>query len=575
MAFPTDPSPIAPAAPAPRTFALGRRLFRLLFAAVLLPAALVGVLQTVYEYRAVEHRQQDRLRLAVRLTAISIDQFVQSHASAVALTARTASVDGASPDLADLKLLFPAFTTALATDRDGLVVAVEPVARRTASAMASVADRDYFRVPAAEGGIYVSNAFRGRGLGSEPLVAVSAPMVENGAFAGVVEGSINVERFTSLRSNALRQRGQEMLLVDRDGHVIHASAGLPFQFRQAVGDRPFLRGQELLDGVSASRLDTGTLDGPTWVAWSQLRSGWRVALFERREAALAPVWQHARQTAVLLGLATLIVLVLASMQMGRLAGVLRITLERVRAIAAGDVTPDIPLDDLPAELRPLAVQVVQLAGQLQRANAGLQQALLDQQALTGDLRGANDRLEETVRARTAELERANRELEHLSQTDSLTGALNVRGLTARYERSTARDGRLDGDAAVVMFDVDVFKHYNDRYGHPAGDQVLRRVTASALAALRGDADCVARVGGEEFVVFLPGASAEAARDVAERIRQDIRALGIPHADGRDGRVTVSLGVAAGRRGDRIDDVVRVADAALYASKSAGRNRVSG
>jgi diguanylate cyclase (GGDEF)-like protein len=569
-----DVPPPRESAAAETSAPLRYQLFRVLLVAVLAPALILAALQTAFEYRQVERDQRDRLRLSVRLTATSIDQFVQSHLAAVALTAAGASRTGEPPDLAGMRALFPSFVTALATDAEGRIVQVEPASRAAGAPLRSVADREYFSVPARDGQPYVSNAFVGRGLGSDALVAVSAPMRVDGAFAGVVEGSIKVDTFTALRSSALRSRGQEMLLVDRAGRVIHASAGLGYRFAQPLGRARMLRGREAADGVSAVTVVEGVMPGTTWVAWAQLRSGWRVAVIQPRRAALAGVWRGAVESAAVLALVTLLVLLVANAQVKRVSRALGATLEHLRAIAAGEQAPQLQAEAVPSELGPMARQVVQLATELQQANVEVREALAGQQALARHLREANERLEETVRARTAELQVANRDLARLAHTDALTGAINLRGLQAEYARLSDADGRLARAVAVILFDADFFKAFNDRYGHPAGDQALRRVVAAAQAAMRGQGERVARVGGEEFIALLPDADASMAARVAERIRADVEALGIPNAGGNLGPLTVSLGVAAGAPGERIDAVVRRADEALYRAKADGRNRVA-
>lgn len=554
--------------------ALRNQVLRLLLAAVVAPALLLGVVQLAYEYHQVQRQQQDRLRLAVRLTANSTDQYLQSHVAAVALAAHAASRNGTPPDLAGLRRLFPGFVTAIATDRAGTIVAIDPASRSVGPALPSVADREYFREPARTGEPFVSNAFRGRGLGTDALVGVSAPLFEGGAFDGVVEGSIRVDTFTALRSDAMRRRGQLMLLVDRDQRVVHASAGLPFGFRESVAGAWFTRGVEAADGVSAGRVDHDTLDGSAWAAWAELRTGWRVVLFEPRAPALAAVWRHAVQRFAVMALASLLVLWVARRQIDRIARATGATLETLRAVAAGEREPGAPIGTVAAELRPIAQQVVRMADELQGANLELRESLAAQRSLAATLEQANQTLEQTVRARTTELESANRHLERLSQTDALTSALNRRGLHACMAALGDAHGLLARPAAVLMFDVDRFKRFNDRYGHPAGDQVLRRVAACARASLRREGDCLARVGGEEFLVLMPGADIATALNIAERMRAKVRELGIPHETGIEGVVTISLGLAAGATGDAVEDIVQAADAALYRAKAAGRDRVA-
>lgn len=553
---------------------LRRQVLRALVVAMLLPTLALATLYAVLEYRSVEHEQRDRLRLAARLTAGSIDQFMQAHVAATALVASSDAARRGQADLQSLQGLYPAFVTTLSTDAAGMITGTAPAGRMHAGASRSVADRDYYRVPARQGGSYITDAFRGRGLGRDPLVAVASPIHVDGAFAGVIEGSIHVDAFTRLHSRALRERGQSLLLVDRAGRVIHASAGLPYRFLQPVGHAPFMARDRAVDGDSAVRVDRDVFDGAgAWVAWSRLRSGWRVVVFEPRNVALSGAWRRSLQS-LLLALAVAVVVGIAGWQMRGITRAVRYTLGNVRAIAAGQRSPAVPLHDVPVELQPVARQVVQLATRLRRANEGLQGALARQRQLADALARANERLEDTVRVRTAELESANQALRRLAGTDALTGVLNVRGLQDCERALTDPHGRLQAQAAVIAFDVDWFKRYNDRYGHPAGDQALKRVAAAAQAAARGGADRVARVGGEEFLLVLPDADAGTAGQVAERLRAGVHALGIPHADGDAGQLSVSVGVSHGPAGDTLEAVTVRADRALYRAKAAGRNRVA-
>jgi diguanylate cyclase (GGDEF)-like protein len=130
--------------------------------------------------------------------------------------------------------------------------------------------------------------------------------------------------------------------------------------------------------------------------------------------------------------------------------------------------------------------------------------------------------------------------------------------------------------ALAMIDIDQFKQYNDRYGHPAGDRCLTAVATAIRGVLRGT-DVVARYGGEEFCVILPRADRDTAAAVAERIRAAVAALDERHEGAAHGRVTVSIGFAAlvPRPGSIPEQLVQLADLQLYRAKNAGRNQVSG
>jgi diguanylate cyclase (GGDEF)-like protein len=126
--------------------------------------------------------------------------------------------------------------------------------------------------------------------------------------------------------------------------------------------------------------------------------------------------------------------------------------------------------------------------------------------------------------------------------------------------------------SVVLFDADHFKAVNDTHGHPVGDAVLQHIAKTLLASFR-QLDVVARIGGEEFAVLLPSATAAAAALVAERVQTALAASGVPVSDAVV-NCTVSAGVAAMDESVRgLDDLLARADQALYAAKAAGRNRV--
>lgn len=160
-----------------------------------------------------------------------------------------------------------------------------------------------------------------------------------------------------------------------------------------------------------------------------------------------------------------------------------------------------------------------------------------------------------------------------SERDPLTNLRNRRALDAALEQEGPRARRYARSLAVVALDVDHFKPVNDRYGHAAGDAVLRRLAEVLSEGVR-DVDVAARVGGEEFVLVLPETSAAAAREVAERLRAAIASAVVEH-DGERIQVRISAGVAAWPESvGAPEDLLDAADAALYTSKHSGRDRVS-
>jgi diguanylate cyclase (GGDEF)-like protein len=176
-----------------------------------------------------------------------------------------------------------------------------------------------------------------------------------------------------------------------------------------------------------------------------------------------------------------------------------------------------------------------------------------------------------------ELSAANLRLEALSQQDGLTGIANRRAFDFLIARHFAQSERRRDTLSVVLCDVDHFKAYNDQYGHVAGDECLRQVAAALAGSCRRAIDVAARYGGEEFALLLPDTPAEGAMIVAEKARQALAALALPHAGSLTSNVvTFSAGIAtySAEHDKASGDLVTRADEALYRAKHLGRNRVA-
>ncbi|MBS4099341.1 MAG: diguanylate cyclase [Sulfuricella sp.] len=200
-----------------------------------------------------------------------------------------------------------------------------------------------------------------------------------------------------------------------------------------------------------------------------------------------------------------------------------------------------------------------------------------------DLAEANTRLEDRVAERTqalaqanAALLQANTQLEIISRTDGLLGIANRQCFNERLEQEWLRAKREKTPLALLMLDVDHFKHYNDSYGHQAGDHCLQAVAQAVQLGLRRPADLVARYGGEEMVVILPNTEIEGARNVAANIAAQLAKCAIPHrASPVAAQVTLSIGAATMLPGqdNSADRLIAAADGALYTAKESGRNRI--
>jgi len=199
------------------------------------------------------------------------------------------------------------------------------------------------------------------------------------------------------------------------------------------------------------------------------------------------------------------------------------------------------------------------------------------QRLIGQMRRRLEAERELRQARDA-LASLNATLEKMALQDGLTGLANRRQLDVSLGNEFSRATRQGTSLALALIDVDHFKLFNDRYGHSAGDDCLRAISrAIRQQTPKRAGDLAARYGGEELAVLLPNTDIAGAWAVAERMRQAVEALQLPHADSAQGIVTISAGVAAlvPRRGvDAATTLIEAADKALYAAKSAGRNQVA-
>ncbi|KKO45153.1 hypothetical protein WG68_12045 [Arsukibacterium ikkense] len=160
-------------------------------------------------------------------------------------------------------------------------------------------------------------------------------------------------------------------------------------------------------------------------------------------------------------------------------------------------------------------------------------------------------------------------LNRLATTDFLTRLFNRRYFNQAVSKHLA-NRRQQGEYSLIVFDIDLFKQINDQYGHAAGDKVLSAIAQCCQAQIRQQ-DILARIGGEEFALFLPGCGLTDAKEIAEQCRRSLEQLVIPFED-QSIQITASFGVAASSNAD-FDSLLKQADDALYKAKTGGRNRI--
>ena len=560
-------------------WALRRDFARVLVLAVVLPALALAAFFGWNEANARRAEAGERLHSITQWAAQDLDDYLSVHRAAVQVLAdrRSEERDLAGTarwrgDLRRLRSRYPAFASMLAADARGVVLASDPLPRQR-DGRQRIDEQAFFAEARRSGEPQWSDAYRGSVAGHDAIVSVTMPLLAAGRFAGVVSAEVDVAAFVGMRADWLRTRGCELLLLDRRNQVIFASAGVP----QAPLDT-FDATALTHDDPAATRIlhDVLRNGGDAYASAITLREGWRLVVMLPKSTLDA---QLLRGLLTMLGLIAVVaaaVLTIAWWQMRRLGESVQRLLDRMKRVALDHASAPIASESMPRELAPLADALNQLSERLGDAYRATSASLAEQRRLRESLEHVVDAREREIASRTRELRGAVAELDRLSRTDALTGCLNYRG----FREVTAQlwhDARASNKPlAALALDIDYFKAYNDRYGHPRGDAALTRFAGAVRSALyRGD-DIVVRPGGEEFIVFLPDTTLEQAVHVGERIVASVRHADIVHAGSPLGVLTVSIGVSCRMDDDGSDPEVMLsrADAALYRAKGGGRNRVS-
>ena len=198
--------------------------------------------------------------------------------------------------------------------------------------------------------------------------------------------------------------------------------------------------------------------------------------------------------------------------------------------------------------------------------------ITDRKSAEMKLHQINSELESLVISRTKKIEESNRRLKTNSETDFLTKLSNRRFYERRLTENIKTAKRNKTHLSLLIIDIDNFKEYNDTYGHDDGDIALCKTAKSIANSLHRDTDLVSRFGGEEFVVLLPNTDTKYAFAIAEKIRMNVKKLGLVHSESKTGLVTVSIGVES-LIGNKLNknDLFKNSDTALYVAKNGGKN----
>ncbi|WP_298576887.1 cache domain-containing protein [uncultured Luteimonas sp.] len=390
--MPTDRT----APPTPGRSLLGQ-FTALVLLAVFLPVLVLAGVLLWQSSMSVRSQGATRLAATADASARELDSFLRAHLAALQVLADRRNAAGDigdlarwDADLARVNHYYPAFAHLLVTDADARVLTSAPPL--PVDAVASVADREYFRMPRRTGQGHVSSVYRGRGPDNGARIAISVPLYRDGQFAGVLVGSMQADALVPVRG--LEENGFELLLLDRGLTVVQASAGLqkrPLDQLAAGPDPGLARVARTLDGVQ--ELDAVLRGGEDALAVAApVDNGWRLLLLQPSGVVEAELRRTAAAVLALLVLVLTGVLAVVVAKMRRLGGSVRGLLRRMRQFALDGDTTQLAPANLPRELLPLADAMNGLATRARASFDEVNLSLQEQRRLREELQSVAQRL---------------------------------------------------------------------------------------------------------------------------------------------------------------------------------------
>lgn len=491
------------------------------------------------------------------------EQYIDNHQKVIENAARYFSISNGSPQelqplLSDLHKNYPGFISMLITDNQAKIIAASPAIRLNDAKNnnVTVKDRDYFIESFYNQRVFISSVFLGRGFGNDAIVAISAPYYDKQNTLqplGIIEGSLDLKYFSAIDYDFNQQKNQSIILTDETNNIIYASEKLNLNvlspFKYSIHNGLYLTKLPLMNITKTeSRI-------PEYIyAQKQLKNGWKIYIIE----PFSPLLQLAEKQMQASFFMLLGALFISFFISNRISQLLTIPLEMVANqfghLSQHDLNNQVLDESSPKEVYSLYQRLL----------------ISKQQLITQQLE-----LEETVVNRTKELEKANKKLKELVDKDPLTQLFNRRFAEHKFQEVREFCLRSEQAITVAILDLDFFKAVNDSYGHLAGDECLRQVSAQLSQHFKRDIDIIARYGGEEFILILPMSNALSIEHHLNEFKVKLSQIPINTPDRTEAfDITVSIGaITADANFDaRLDKWIKIADDNLYQAKAQGRNR---
>ncbi len=413
-----------------------------------------------------------------------------------------------------------------------------------------LSDRPYVRDALASRSLVLSDYIFSRAT-RQPTIIAAYPLRTGGGARpdSVIVAAVNLRWMSSVMNEFGGRPGVTALLIDSQGVVLAAPDDLASTIAHPLADRTLMTaivGHEAESGAQSGTFTHQVSDGGRrTVSFARLPgTGARLVVAINEATVTAGINREIRLAYVQLAFVCLLVLLGALLVVeGLIMRPIQLMTQTAKRFGRGEHDSRAARSELPTEFVPLArafnIMATRLAG------------------------------------RERELLASNNRLSVMASVDVVSGLANRRGFQNRLDFEWHKAGHTGGKLALLMIDVDHFKLYNDSYGHPEGDACLAKLGEALAGIAVQTAGFAARYGGEEFCVLMPDTDLARAAEIGEMIRASVRDLAIPHHAAAAGFVTLSIGVAAARPNPALQpgDLIEAADAALYAAKRDGRDRV--
>lgn len=529
---------------------LSQHIYHLLNLSIVLPSLLVALVLTVRTTSNLEKQISSNLSANTSLISEHINNYLDTHLKVVENLAKTL-VNSSTPeqDIRSTHEYFPGFISMIKTNKVGDVKVGAPLSlfqklEQGNATLGNVSDRDYFIKSKQALAPYVSSAFVGRTLGADPIVGLSSPIIQNGEFNGIVEGSLYLPKFSIFEKQFGKGSKQRYLVVTDAQHKL-----LYFSEKLELETLAVFEPEGLPNRYSKS-LKMTFIEGQEYIFYDmQGDYGWHIYVMMKPDVMTKLFLNNLFILASTMLVISILFLLLAK----RFANEITLPLVALANNFKGDKSEQ--------NIKYTNRETQEIAAQLNESKS-----LMDE---------FSHRLEQQVEAKTAELSSLNNVLVKLAREDTLTQLSNRRYFDEQAETVVQVNNRNKHCYTVAVIDIDDFKQVNDTCGHAVGDKCLVEVSALIKQQFNRSTDYSARYGGDEFVMLLASDTAANQHAKLEQLLASSQQISLPVNNKIIG-ITISIGAIQVTRNFALSltELFKYADDMLYKSKAQGKNQLS-